>query len=158
MGYIIEITTKNAVWDNVKTWGPPVFALLLVALIFLSCGAPSHTPRDLVKEIGPVNLTSDATWTLRRIVKANKEAPDVIPAEFWGRPIRKLNPVRVYNHLFNLVVVLKDLGTVEEGLYIQTMQSSYTPTDDDGFTLDRLEQGVYAFRRTQTKSVKSVRQ
>ncbi len=33
MGYIIEITTKNAVWDAFKTWGPPVFTLLLGLLI-----------------------------------------------------------------------------------------------------------------------------
>ncbi len=154
MDFNIQLAAKNVVWNNIKTWGPSVFALLLVALVFSSCSTFSPKPSELVKRIGPVNLTSDATWTLRRVVKANKEAPHVVPAEFWGRPIRKLNPVRVYNHLFNLVVVLKDLGTMEECLYIQTIQSSYMPTGDDGFTLDRLGQGVYTFKRAQVESVK----
>ena len=101
-----------------------------------------------MEKFGATTLVSDATWTLRRSITPEKEAPMEIPKECWVGSIGKLNPIRVYNHRFNLVVVLNSSETSENGLYISALQSSYGPRDgDDNFKFRLIERSVYAFER-----------
>jgi len=131
--------------------------VLFGALVFCACSGPSCrdrervskvAPEELVKKAGPDRLVVDATWTLRRLVKAKGPAPEVVPPEIWGNSIRELKPIRVYRHGFNVVVVLKESDAVEEGIFIPAMQSSYIPTDGrDGFSLKHIERSIYSFKR-----------
>jgi hypothetical protein len=75
-----------------------------------------------------------------------------IPAQFWSDSIKELNPVRVYDHLLNVAIVLTIQGGEEEGLYITNPISSYAPfvgfLDPNGFDFERGdEQGPFEFRR-----------
>ena len=59
-----------------------------------------------------------------------------IRSQYWTEPIKALRPVRVYMHHYNLVLVQKMSGEVEEGKYISSPISSYLPkSGDDGFIL-----------------------
>jgi hypothetical protein len=77
-------------------------------------------------------------------------ATEGIPALYWANAIQKLKPVRVYTHRVNLVVVQRQIGQTEEGLYIQVGVSSYIPRpghEVDGFVLSQVEPGVFKFTR-----------
>jgi hypothetical protein len=52
---------------------------------------------------------------------------DTIGQEYWGEAIARLKPLRVYNDKMNVVIVLKDNETTEEGLYVSVPFSSYAP-------------------------------
>jgi hypothetical protein len=57
-------------------------------------------------------------------------APDA-----WSASVRALDPVSVYTHNHNTVVVLEVVDGVEYGTYITTPESSYRPeSGHDGFT------------------------
>lgn len=78
-------------------------------------------------------------------------------ADGWPKAIRELDPISVYTHNNNTVVVLDITGGVERGKYITDPKSSYLPqSGDDGFTftagpMDGSEFGVgrqvYDFER-----------
>ena len=73
-----------------------------------------------------------------------------IPAEYWCDAIKALNPVKVYLHRLNVVVVQHIENGTEEGKYIYNLLSSYSPqTGGDGFvfTQDPVT-GVLDFKRT----------
>jgi hypothetical protein len=78
----------------------------------------------MVRELGAETLASDAERTLQRCVRPDKEAARTIATEFRVGSIRKLEPVRVYNHRSNLAVVLESSQGVEKGLYVCAMISS----------------------------------
>jgi hypothetical protein len=125
-------------------------AFLVLEVVAVSGCRPTQgcRPDDLVRKFGATTLVNDATWTLRRSVSPDKEAPTEIPKIWWVGSIQKLRPVRVYNHRFNLVVVLESSEHTEKGLYIGAVQSSYVPMNgDDGFTFERIDGGTYAFER-----------
>jgi hypothetical protein len=66
-----------------------------------------------------------------------------------GGGIKALNPLRVYLHRFNIVVVQRESDATEEGRYVYIPISSYMPVNgDDGFTFTRVEGDVYNFTRT----------
>ncbi len=81
----------------------------------------------------------------------------VIPQAYWKGSIRALNPVKVYSHRANIVVVQRVHNGVEEGKYITLMISSYLPQNGvDGFTYTPNPQqggvhntgnGVFDFKR-----------
>jgi hypothetical protein len=53
----------------------------------------------------------------------------------WSEAVRALDPMRVYTHRMNTVVVLESIDGVEHGKYIYNPVSSYWPqSGDDGFT------------------------
>ena len=57
-----------------------------------------------------------------------------IPSNYWADPIRALNPLKVYMHRINIVVVLRLHDDIEEGKYILLPISSYLPMNGvDGF-------------------------
>src|SRR4030042_7069907 len=69
-----------------------------------------------------------------RAIRAGTENPsDEIPPAYWADRIKALNPVKVYIHRVNIVVVQSSNG-IERGKYIYIPISSYLPqSGDDGF-------------------------
>ena len=74
-----------------------------------------------------------------------------IPLSCWSEPIRKLDPLYVYHHRFNIVVVLNRKDGTEEGIYIQNPVSSFRFMKGqkvDGFELKNTdEKGLTHFVR-----------
>jgi hypothetical protein len=101
----------------------------------------------------PDNLAIAALQTHIQYIKAfnsgEQEPTDEIPEKYWTDEIKKLNPIRVYRHRGNIVVVQKASANREEGKYISIMISSYAPqSGDDGFTFTDIGNSVYDFKRT----------
>ncbi len=110
-----------------------------------SSGSPDH----------PDSLCQDATETYMAYVKAFKPgAATEVPSDYWSKGIRALQPVRVYLHRANLVVVMGVAGKIEQGKYIQGPVSSYFPqSGDDGFEFSSSPgtgYGVYDFKRVRS--------
>lgn len=102
--------------------------------------------------LSPDNLALAALETHTRHIKAvnsgTQEPSDEISKQYWTDEIRRLNPIKVYRHRSNIVVVQKELANRQEGLYICTMISSYAPQNgDDGFTFTEIGDSVYDFKR-----------
>ena len=75
-----------------------------------------------------------------------------IPPRYWTDPIKTLNPVKVYRHMVNIVVVQKITDGVEYGKYIYVPFSSDRPHSGvgiDGFTFTPDADDVYDYQRSQ---------
>ena len=71
---------------------------------------------------------------VRAVNAGETDLSGVIPPLYWAEKIKKLNPIRVYTHRVNIVVVQKVFDNVEEGKYIPIPVSSYLPmSGEDGF-------------------------
>jgi len=80
-----------------------------------------------------------------------------IPNKYWDKEMKALDPVRIYTHMVNVVVVQRESDTLEEGKYIYLPISSYLPqSGDDGFTFTpnplenekyHLGPGIFDYRR-----------
>ena len=95
----------------------------------------------------PENLSTAALRTHAQYMKAvnsdKQERSEEIPKKYWTDEIKKLNPIKVYLHGTNIVVVQKETANKQEGLYIILMISSYAPrSGEDGFTFTNLENSV----------------
>ena len=79
--------------------------------------------------------SASATWyTYTHRDMFEKPDSEYIPLSCWYKHIRDLDPLYVYDHRGNIVVVLNRKGDIEEGKYIPTDLASYLPhTGDDGF-------------------------
>jgi hypothetical protein len=86
-----------------------------------------------------------------------------IPASYWATLLKMLNPIQIYTHQNNVVVVQRIRRGVEEGNYIYIPISSYLPqTGDDGFEFSPnprtkdghylLGDGVFDFKRRLEKN------
>lgn len=100
----------------------------------------------------PDNLATAAFQTHIRYIKAvnsgSHKPSDEIYKQYWTDEIKRLNPIRIYRHRSNIVVVQKESANREEGLYITIMISSYAPqSGDDGFTFIEMGNSVYDFKR-----------
>ena len=87
-------------------------------------------------------LETDIAWeraameTHAKFNKLQRRDSEYIPLSCWAEPIRNLDPLYVYHHRVNIVVVLKRTGETEEGVYIQNMVSSFIMSKEvDGFSL-----------------------
>ncbi|MBL7153000.1 MAG: hypothetical protein ISS79_04740 [Phycisphaerae bacterium] len=90
-----------------------------------------------------------------------KDPTNEIYPTYWADGIKALNPIKVYTHRINIVVVQRISDGIEEGKYIYIPISSYLPmTGDDGFTFSpeprkgntySLGDGVFDFKRTRNK-------
>jgi len=107
----------------------------------------------------PDGLCQDASETYVAYVKGSKPGAGAdIPSTYWANGIRALQPIRVYLHRANLVVVQQVAAETERGKYIQGPVSSYIPeSGDDGFEFTpdprtgnthSLGNGVFDFKRT----------
>jgi len=104
-----------------------------------------------------------ATYLARRDATrgGTKDPTNEIYSTYWADGIKALNPVKVYTHRINIVVVQCISNETEEGKYIVIPISSYLPmTGDDGFVFSpeplngntyTLGNGVFDFKRTRSK-------
>jgi hypothetical protein len=135
-------------------------AWILPGLCIGLCSCQKSESKELSAEDAS-QLVVAATATHAAYIRSlspGQTASQVIPKECWANEIAALHPIRVYTHRANLVVVQRQIDTVEEGTYIVTLISSYLPTGgDDGFTYDPnprngneydLHQGVFHYTRT----------
>jgi alpha-L-fucosidase len=100
----------------------------------------------------PDNLSTAALQTHIRYMKDIKtseyERSKEIPRKYWVDEIKKLNPIKIYLHGTNIVVVQNETANKQEGLYIVLMISSYAPrSGDDGFIFTDIGNSVYKFER-----------
>jgi hypothetical protein len=71
---------------------------------------------------------------LRAVKGGTPDPTNEIYSRYWADGIKALNPVKVYTHRINMVVVQRISNGIEEGKYIVIPISSYMPmTGDDGF-------------------------
>ena len=98
---------------------------------------------------GAANLTYAAHGQARIAGHADAPPSESIPALYWAARIKQLKPLRVYMRLSSLVVVQRETGQIEEGLYIQATGSilSFAGNAGDGFVLSQIEPGVFKFTR-----------
>src|SRR5512139_54400 len=54
-----------------------------------------------------------------------------IPSKYWEEKIKALQPIKVYLHRMNLVVVQRVRDNIEEGKYIYLPISSYLPMNGE---------------------------
>lgn len=127
-----------------------VFLCLLGCLfVFFGC---KKKPGSEDAGIIPDNLAIAALQIHARYIKAVnsgvQKPSDEISKKYWTDEIKRLNPIKVYRHGTNIVVVQKATANRQEGLYIILMISSYAPNSgDDGFTFTDLGNSVYKFER-----------
>ena len=128
----------------------------LVLLVAYGCESSSLSCDDLV-------AAAHATHAAR--ARENRGATadpfDEIDPIYWADGIRALNPVKVYTHRANIVVVQRITDRTEEGKYICIPISSYLPmTGADGFVFSpeplsgdtyTLGKGVFDFKRATGK-------
>ena len=73
---------------------------------------------------------------------------DEIPEKYWDKLIKELNPIKLYMHRVNIVIVLTIDGQVETGRYVYQPLSSFIPVDrTDGFKFTYIEDGTYKYIR-----------
>ena len=130
---------------------PLIAFVCLFGFLFIVFGCEKKPDSGNVSPV-PANLSVAALQTHARYIKAinagQQERSDEIPEKYWTDEIKRLNPIKVYMHRSNIVVVQKASANRQEGLYISMMISSYAPrSGDDGFTFTDLGNSVYEFER-----------
>ena len=115
------------------------------------------SPEDLVE-------AAYATYLARRNATrgGTRDPTNEYYPTYWADGIKALNPIKVYKHKNNIVVVQRITDGTEEGKYICLPISSYMPMKgDDGFVFSPEpfsgnkytlpNNGVFDFKRTTTK-------
>ncbi len=128
-----------------------IFPICLFGCLPVISGCQKKPGSEDVSHI-PENLSTAALRTHAQYIKAvnsgQQERSNEIPEKYWTDEIKRLKPIRVYNHRSNIVVVQKASANIQEGLYICIMISSYAPrSGDDGFTFTEVGNSVYDFKR-----------
>ena len=136
-----------------------------IALTMLCCASGCRSTPKPTAPLYPDELVRDATKTYAayvNAVNAGTEEPGAdIPPAYWAERIKALQPLKVYTHRVNIVVVQHITDGIEEGIYIYIPISSYLPEPgDDEFEFTpnpktgntyTLGDGVFEFKRTRTK-------
>ena len=126
-------------------WGTAVLAG--VSILLSSCHLNDSMKTESSKS-EKLLLAAQATHAafIRSFSAGQEPTSTDIPRQFWAKEISALDPLRVYSHRVNIVVVQKESDSVEEGTYICPLISSYYPMNgQDGFTYqhDSTNKGVY---------------
>ncbi len=95
-------------------------------------------------------LRWEAMTALENIPEGTETDP--LPEKYWPEAMDSLQPIEMYVHRNNLVVVQGRDGSSEWGVYVPNPLSSYYPvTGDDGFTFTehkgRDRRGIFSFMR-----------
>jgi len=102
-------------------------------------------PATAGADAGVDPLWSDGLETLGR----HREG-DTIPESEWAPAVRELNPLRVYVHGVDIVVVLEESPTKEAGKYIVSgLSSKMLQQGDGGFTFSPDPAAQRAARRVE---------
>ena len=134
----------------------------LCVILLAGCAGQSHTGDLQSPPLFGDEITGDAQVTQTAYLKAinagTEKSSTEIPAAYWANGIKQLNPIKVYTHRINIVVVQRVTDRTEEGKYIYIPFSSYLPqSGDDGFVFSpnpgsgntyTLGNGVFDFKRT----------
>jgi len=109
----------------------------LCLMLAAACGCQSNeAPESSSLSRDDLVEAAEATYVARlRAVKGGTPDPtNEIYSTYWAGGIKALNPIKVYTHRVNIVVVQAISDGTEEGKYIVIPISSYLPmTGDDGF-------------------------
>lgn len=139
-------------------WLRPL-ALMLVSFGLLGLSGCMQAPADPGSTFSK-GLQRSAWKTLedydQAVLSGREKMRAEIPAAYWQPDIKRLQPVKVYSHRVNLVVVQSLRDGVEQGKYINLPVSSWLPVSHwfsnkthDGFVFrPALGAGVYHFTRT----------
>lgn len=135
----------------------------LCLTLLAGCGCQSNeAPESSSLSRDDLVEAANATYSARRDATkgGTKDPTNEIYSTYWADGIKALNPVKVYTHRINMVVVQRISNGTEEGKYIVIPISSYMPmTGDDGFVLspEPLNDNTYTmswvfdFKRTRSK-------
>jgi hypothetical protein len=120
----------------------------------------NEVPESSVQSCDDLVEAAHATYVtqLRALKGGTPDPTNEIHSRYWADGIKALNPIKVYKHRINIVVVQRIRDGIEEGKYIYIPISSYLPmTGDDGFVFSpdpvsdntyTLGNGVFDFKRT----------
>jgi hypothetical protein len=143
----------NEMNARLRTW------VTVLAGMLLLCGCKAKKPAE--KTIPFPNGLSEAAQRTVLNYGGAQDTQEGIPPKYWTEPIKALNPIKVYTHRVNVVVVQRVHEGIEEGKYIVILISSYHPhPGDDGFEFSpnplscnkyTLGDGVFDYRRTLSK-------
>jgi hypothetical protein len=132
--------------------------LICLCLTLFAClGCQSSNDSGSASLLFPDNLAGDAHQTYVSYLNAYKAgtddmSSDAIPPVYWANRVKRLDPIKVYIHRVNIVIVQCESDGIEEGKYVYIPISSYLPrTGDDGFTFNEnheMGEGVYNFKRS----------
>jgi hypothetical protein len=134
---------------------------LLICIVAFS--QTKSSPQLNSTELADAAFNSNAKY-LQVLMIERKPPPDTleydIPPQCWTEPIKALKPVKLYNHLGNVAIVLQIRDGAEEGIYISNPISSYMPfigVNQDGFEFMRKQEGlnVICFKRNFRSNEKS---
>jgi len=140
-----------------------IFLAGICLMLLAACGCQSNTGSKS-PSMFPDDVAGDAHAThvayLKAVGAGIEKSSAEIPPAYWADRIRALNPIKVYTHRVNIVVVQRVSDGTEEGKYIYIPISSYLPqTGDDGFVFSpnprsgdtyTLGDGVFDFKRTRS--------
>ena len=136
-----------------------------LSVILLAAGGCESDTGPQSASLFPNDIAGDAHATyvahVRAINAGTETSSAEIPPACWADGIKALDPIKVYTHRVNIVVVQRAGDGTEEGKYIYVPVSSYLPeTGDDGFVFSpnprtgdtyTLGDGVFDFKRTRSK-------
>ena len=136
----------------------------LCLMLSAACGCQSNEdPESSSLSADDLVEAAHATYAARvRAVRGGTPDPtnEIYPT-YWADGIKALDPIKVYTHRVNIVVVQSAGNGTEEGKYIVIPISSYMPmTGDDGFVFSpeplngntySLGDGVFDYKRTTSK-------
>jgi hypothetical protein len=117
-----------------------VGAILIVGIVAAAIGcAPvpkMGSSRGTATDAAPATVGADAgvdpLWSAGLETLGRHREGDTIPESEWAPAVRELNPLRVYVHGLDIVVVLEESPTHEAGKYIVSGLSSKMLQQGDG--------------------------
>ena len=125
-----------------------LISMLLISVVLASCRSSEQHVASLYDS--PLQqAAAETSFAYHTAVRDGFESQSAeIPQKFWSEELRSLNPIRVYIHNVNVVIVQEENAAMEKGRYVYIPISSYLPRDeDDGFTFKILEDGTYGYER-----------
>jgi len=120
-----------------------VCALLIVGIAVAAIGcAPVpevEWSRGTAADPAPATIGADAgvdpLWSDGLETLGGHREGDTIPESEWAPAVRELNPLRVYVHGLDIVIVLEESPTQESGKYVVSgLSSKMLQQGDGGFT------------------------
>lgn len=129
------------------------FCVLIVLMVFVcgiaGCKSKEHTTTSSFMLGDLPKAALEMQFAFVKEIGAHGGPPDdQIPSNYWNDPIKALNPIRIYSHRMNILVVQQINDRVETGKYICSPISSYWPQSGaDGLDLKFVSTSVYNYRR-----------